>query len=348
MLINEKSEIKKLIVHKIGNKNYNESVIYSEKCINKSENLQNLLLNFFLNSFKIPEYFAFYHEEHLSKNVVYKHLHDFLNDESKLVEISKEIAGYLFDVSDHPKIKKGDFYFVKFENITYNNEITDAVGIFKIENYENFVKVEKSENSIDLVPDFGVNVGKTVDKGCLVLNVDKENGYVVMIVDNTSKGNEALFWTEEFLKIKARANDFLFTTEVMNICKNYVKDFLPEEFEISKAEQADILNKGLQFFKREDNFNFDKFSNEVFGQPEVIESFNNFKQNYISENEIPVKNEFEISENAVKKNQRYLKSVIKLDKNFHIYVHGKKEFIEKGYDHETKMHYYKLFFNDEM
>jgi hypothetical protein len=41
------------------------------------------------------------------------------------------------------------------------------------------------------------------------------------------------------------------------------------------------------------------------------------------------------------------KSVLKLDKNFHIYVHGNRQLIERGYDDEKGMNYYKVFFNNE-
>jgi hypothetical protein len=39
--------------------------------------------------------------------------------------------------------------------------------------------------------------------------------------------------------------------------------------------------------------------------------------------------------------------VIKLDKNFHIYVHGNRELIEKGYDEVLQKHYYKIYFDQE-
>lgn len=42
-----------------------------------------------------------------------------------------------------------------------------------------------------------------------------------------------------------------------------------------------------------------------------------------------------------------LKSVIKLDKNFHIYVHGDQHKIVKGMDPKTGLNYYQLFFRDE-
>ena len=55
---------------------------------------------------------------------------------------------------------------------------------------------------------------------------------------------------------------------------------------------------------------------------------------------------FEISDNAVRKQSKVYKSVIKLDKNFHIYVHGDRELIEQGRDPDGRK-YYKIYFNEE-
>jgi hypothetical protein len=56
---------------------------------------------------------------------------------------------------------------------------------------------------------------------------------------------------------------------------------------------------------------------------------------------------FEIAYPAVKKQERIFKSVLKLDKNFHIYIHGDRTLIEKGVDEKTGMKYYKLFYKEE-
>jgi len=39
--------------------------------------------------------------------------------------------------------------------------------------------------------------------------------------------------------------------------------------------------------------------------------------------------------------------VIKLDKNFHIYVHGNRDLIEKGFDEAKGKNYYKMYFEQE-
>jgi hypothetical protein len=49
---------------------------------------------------------------------------------------------------------------------------------------------------------------------------------------------------------------------------------------------------------------------------------------------------------AVKKQQRIYKSVLKLDKNFHIYIHGNTDLIEKGVDMDGRK-YYKIYYQEE-
>ena len=60
-----------------------------------------------------------------------------------------------------------------------------------------------------------------------------------------------------------------------------------------------------------------------------------------------IEDNFDISETAVKKQSKNFKSVIKLDKNFHVYVHGDTKFLEKGFNEEVNMNYYRLYFKEE-
>jgi hypothetical protein len=62
---------------------------------------------------------------------------------------------------------------------------------------------------------------------------------------------------------------------------------------------------------------------------------------------MPIADSFDISGAAVKKQARVYKSVLKLDKNFHIYIHGNKDLIEKGFDDGRDMNYYKVYFREE-
>jgi hypothetical protein len=48
----------------------------------------------------------------------------------------------------------------------------------------------------------------------------------------------------------------------------------------------------------------------------------------------------------VKKQARVFKNILKLDKNFDIYIHGNRELIEKGID-ENGRKYYKIYYEEE-
>ena len=103
----------------------------------------------------------------------------------------------------------------------------------------------------------------------------------------------------------------------------------------------------MNYFKEKDTFDIDEFAGQVIGNPEAIASFKTFKSQYEQEFDSPIADTFEISGNAVKKQQRVYKSVLKLDKNFHIYIHGDKQLIEKGFDEGKSMNFYKVYFKEE-
>lgn len=256
------------------------------------------------------------------------------------------IAQHLYEQSTHPNIKPGELYVVYFSQIMLDNEEVDAIGIFKSENRDTFLKVFPSAGGFDMISENGININK-LDKGCLIFDSEKEKGYKVCVVDNTNKGEEARYWRTDFLNISTREDSFQFTQNYLQLCKDYVTDKLPNEFEVSKPEQIDMLNRSVNFFKKNDNFDVNSFTEDVLQQPEIIDSFKNYRKEYQIEQQKPLVDEFEISEQAVKNKAKIFKSILKLDKNFHIYIHGNKELIEKGIDNEKKMNFYKIYYKEE-
>lgn len=113
----------------------------------------------------------------------------------------------------------------------------------------------------------------------------------------------------------------------------------------SKADQVDFLNKTIHFLKENEAFSLDKFTNEVVKQPEMINSFNKYKTIFQENNDVEIAQNFAISENAIKKQARSLKNIIKLDKNFDIHIHGNRNLIEQGVDEKGK--YYKVYYQEE-
>lgn len=83
------------------------------------------------------------------------------------------------------------------------------------------------------------------------------------------------------------------------------------------------------------------------GNADIIDDFRNYKKEYSEKNDVPIADEFSIHQQAVKKNAKVYKSILKLDKNFHIYIHGNRDMIDKGYDEERGLHFYKCFYRTE-
>jgi hypothetical protein len=336
-----------VIVHQIGSKPEEEGIQLSDKPIAlDDEHTRDLLMKYFLTPFKPGELYHLTHDEDINLNVVYAIISDIFSNPSGFTDQSKELARHLYDESSHPKIKTGELYVVYFTNCFIEGETMDAIGLFKSESKETFLKVQSAGNNFTVGYDHGINVNK-LDKGCLIFNMEQDEGFLVAIVDNINKGAEAQYWRDNFLRIKPRKDEYQQTKSYLDLCKTFVLEQVPKEFDTTKTDQADFLNKSANYFKKNDEFTFNEFANEVIKQPEVIESFKEYKKQYESEKEIEIDDEFAISAPAVKKQSKVFKSVIKLDKNFHIYVHGNREYIVKGFDENTGMHYYQLYFKEE-
>lgn len=335
-----------IAVHFVGNKLQDEDLILSNNTtqINDLEVLT-LLQKYFLSSFKSEQLYNLYNEQDIKQNIVYNAVTSIFENKDSLFEQSTLLAEHLYNITEHPNIKSGEFYVVYFTECVINDEITDAIGIFKSEVKQQFLRV-KTGISIDIIAEEGINTHK-LDKGAIIYNTDSENGYVLSVVDNTSRGTEAQYWKDLFIGTRNRVDNYHHTSNFISVCKNFVTEKLPEEFNVTKADQVEMLNKSVEYFKQQNNFDLGTFRNEVFQQPEVIKAFDNFKEHYEEEHEIKIADEFAISEPAFKKEGKALKSVIKLDKSFHIYVHGNKKNMVRGYDETTGMHFYQLFFKEE-
>ena len=344
MIYCEKSALKYVIVHIVGNKSFNENVIYSASETILDEDLSGVLNMYYLQSFKTEKYYQLCHESDLVLNEVYIYVSKIFDEPEQLYEQSVNLAKHLYEQSTHPRIKGGEFYTVYFKDCIFDGETLDAVGLFKSENKETFLKVLRENGSFNLVSDKGINI-KKLDKGCLIFNKDRENGYVVAVVDNTNKGVEAQYWIDDFLHVRQRKDEYANTQNFMALAKNFVIKELPKEFEVSKADQIDLLNKSLHFFKEKETFDINDFAHEVIAQPEVIERFHQYKQEYEDQSDIVIDNQFEISESACKKQQRSYKRVINLDKKIQIVIAGNRQNIEQGKDDRGK--FYKVYYTDE-
>lgn len=340
--------IEQICCHHIGNKGNQEALQLSESFLDVSDTVvYDLLMKYFLSPFSKPEFYAFTSDDGaFLENPIYQMAAEIFDDPDTFQQNSGNIAKLLYDFSIHPQIPAGDLFVVYFSGMGVDDDFYDGIGLFKTESKQTFLKVNQNSAGISVLHEEGFNPEKP-EKGCLILNHSREKGFRVCVIEKTDKAaGEVPYWKDNFLKLVPFKDEYNNTKEFMSIARDFVATKITEDFKIDKAGQMDLLNRSMGYFKSNDNFSRESFVNDVFQQPEVIESFANFESVYKQEKNIELPNEFEISDQAVKKQARIFKSVLKLDRNFHIYIHGNSSLIEKGAEEDGRK-YYKIYFNEE-
>ena len=347
MIIISDAKLEGLVTHYVGNKSAGDMIKISKEPVEvDNEELKQVLLQYFLTSFQQAEAYNFSHPSDIALNEVRHYASMIFEEPDDLLQHSISIARNLHEAMDLPNIKSGELHVAYISGLMVDQFVVNAVGIYKSETKDTFLKFTEEKNNYNIQADQGVNPSK-LDKACLILNIEEENGYRVMVIDRTNKGGEAQFWKDNFLKVRAASDDYHATQDYLSMYKSYVVEQIPSEFEATRVEQIDMLNKSVNYFKKNEQFNRQEFEDQVLQIPEVIDSFRKYEKQYADERELSFDDEFGISGNAVKKQSRVFKSVLKLDKNFHVYIHGNKELIEKGYDAAMGMNYYKIYFEEE-
>jgi hypothetical protein len=332
--------------HVVGNGvNGDKLKLSTEPLDVEDEHVEQILLKYFLTNFTAPEYYRFTSEDdNFRVNPVFNFSAVVFSRPKSFHEISANIAEHLYNTTLLPTIRPGELYVAHLSGVKIENQITEVVGIFKAESKSSYLKLNTTSAAFKLKVDSGINIQK-LDKGCLIFNLDKETGFSILAVDALNK-SEAQFWMNDFLGLAPRAGSYQQTRSFLDLTRQYVDEQMADEFQVSKADKIDLLNRSMKFFKSKDQFDKHEFEAEVLEDPSVIESFRNYERTMSTRADDAADN-FEISAQAVKKQVRVFKSVLKLDKNFHIYIHGNRELIERGFDESTNKHYYKIYFDQE-
>lgn len=343
MIYSENNSLQSVCLHIVGNKSLDEGIQLSKSPMEVDPSLLPILTRYFISSFKSEERYSFYHHSGLEFNFVYQMVAPIFNDPGLLYQSSVSIAKQLYDSSEHNKIKEGELCVAYFKEIEIDGKKTDAVGIFKSETKDTYLRVVTQNGNNGLEKENGININK-LDKGCLVFNLEKEEGYVLAIIDGINR-TEAKYWVEDFLQAKPRADEYHQTRALLSAAKGFITKSMPAE--TTKGEKAELMDKTLRYFQENETFDMEDFSTKVIADEQLSSDFGTYMDAYMEKNEMEMPDSFAISESAVKKSSRSMKSVIKLDKNFHIYVHGGEGLIKKGYDEKTGLAFYQLYFKEE-
>ncbi len=365
------TQIESLSIHQIGNMQKGEPIFLSQQAYSLNDQITSILKEYFLKPFRDKEenYMHFVNETSLEFNEMFGIASEIFSNPSTIHNHSLRIAQLLYEQSNHPHIKSGELYVAYLSHITLDNVKVEAIGIFKSEMKQNFLQFEQSQNQLDILLEEGVNVNK-LDKGCLIFNVNEEEGYKILSMD--SNRYDTKYWTEQFLGIDALADDAFFTKKYLKMCQDFAKEVvLPTE---GKQEEILFMNRAVNHFAKNDEFEETHFLNEVLGDkvfkkefaPEededeqfpregyidLIPEFKNFKENKGKKYYIEDVSSFPIVNKAVSDMRKKIKNTIELDTNIQIQLdfinpESAEKFVEKGWDEERGMFYYLIYFNEE-
>jgi hypothetical protein len=283
--------------------------------------------------------FTFEFDE-MSGNSFYRLLLEWQSGAIDFYTLSKDLAELFSSFYADKDPNPGEFVVAKIEDVDKEGVLYKALCIAKYETKTLFLETRREEGKIDSFFRFGL--GEEKPEVSVLILLDQEP-FTVIVVDNKQRSE---FWRNGYLGIQTKKDTVNQTHNFLNLTKRFIMDDIPDKFEVSKADQIDLLNRSVQYFKENEVFERESFENEVFQNEQVIDNFRKFDEVFNAEQEVVAAASFEIAKAAVKKQARDFKSVLKLDKNFHIYIHGNRQLIEKGVDEDGRK-FYRIYFENE-
>lgn len=340
------STLESLSVHYVGNSGQEAPVIHSKSAIHPDEALGKTMRDFFTGRFNGQfERWSFVHHQDLQYHLLFNLCKQIFDSPSNLHHHASDIARHLHQQSRHPMIKAGELFVTFFREVEHEGKRLKAVGLFKTESRMPFFDVIQEDGDLVLGYQEGIELSK-FEKGAIVLDMDRENGYQILLSDRQSKAEESQYWAEAFLSVAPCTDSFYKTKQVIHRTKDFIQQGVVESLDFSKADTIDLMNRTADYFKSHEQFTKSEFETEVLQQDPLIQQFRNFTQKDLADGFGIWEDGFELSAQAVKKQQKVFKSVLKLDRNFHVYIHGDKDMIERGIDPDGRK-YYKLYYQEE-
>jgi hypothetical protein len=343
------THIETLSIHRVGNKSRNESQFLSEQPFNLNDEIVPLMKEYFFRPFREKEenYFQFAHEVDLDYNEMFQFASEVFTNPSSLHDVSKKITNHLFEQSNHPHIKNGEVYVTYLTNVNIDNTVVDAIGVFKSEVQTDFLQFEENGTTLEMILQQGINLSK-LDKGCLIFNYKKEEGYKILSVD--SNRYDARYWLEHFLSVDAFQDENFITKKYLKFCQGFAKEVVfPAE---DKKQEVMFMNRSVNYFAKNDQFEESNFLNEVMDNPDLIPEFRSYKVDKGEKYSIEDVTTFPIANSAVSDARKSIKNVINLDTHIQIKMdfinpESAEKYVEKGWDEEKQMYYYLVYFNKE-
>jgi len=329
----------------VGNKAVGDGISFAVETTDLSQ-VEAYLKELIASSFKFEHLKRFDYIESLDLNPVYNFAKKVFMNNDSIIKQSNNFARHLYEQSIHPNIKSGELYVVLFKGCLLNGQVLDALGLFKTERKDTVLAVNNDGRVITVSPVHGTNL-KKLDKGCIIFNTECENGYIVATVDNINNGNDAHYWTDNFLHVKPIADAYHDTDNVVQLCKSFIRDEMKRKEDYSISDAVSIACKSIQLLQDEQSFTMTDFAEKIFDEEGLRKAFESYKDKYQKKKGVVIPDKIIVSKDAIRGKLSRMVNMIRLDQNFEIKVHKGENLMERGYDSEKGLFFYRFWFEKE-
>jgi hypothetical protein len=341
------AKVEGIALAKVGNPQRGETLKMSKELCRFGEADAAVLTFSFLKPFKNLDRYHFHHHADLELNELYGYMDSIFKDKSEFLNQSRKTSRLLFEKSQHPNIKSGELCIAYIEGVQVDGKPCTAVSILKSESQVPFLEISDRNGDLELITHNGIYPDK-IDKGALIVNYDKEGGYLVYTFDRG--GVETNFWVKDFLSVRKRRDSSFKTKQFSEMCNSFVKEGLGSD--VKEEQKYRIANSAMQFLAEKDKFNTTLFEEEALKDSHIIEQFKTFKANYQDDEGNGVDESFQIENQIAKKIVGKFKPAIRLDSG--VIIRFTPDFVDKdgvlerGSDADSGRRFIKLYYDQEI
>ena len=328
-------------VQKVGNKLNEDGIAFTSKA-DDITSASEFILTLIKNTFKFDIFSRFDAIDDLNSNNAYRFIQKIFSDKATLVSQSNNLARHLYDQSTHPNIINGEFYVVYIEDCSVNGLTADAILLLKTEIKDSFLTVTYENGEYSIKPQFGLGT-KHIDKGCLIFNIEKDNGYLLSIVENSTIRQDGRYWTQNFLYTKEIISDFQQTENVANFCASLIQKVI----ETNPARSLDLAKASRSIVQRLQVPGTKINTTELISPLELDENISSTISSYRQEYEEKVGNvpeRFISNPNAIRRKAITKSNVLRVGSDFEVKILDPSATVEQGYDAEKGRNFLKLYF----
>lgn len=193
--------VRSVIVHQVGNRLREESLVLANECSTLNEGITNVILGGYLRGIvNNKNLYLLAHDTDIALNDVAYHVNGFFSDKLTFIELSQRLATHLYASAHHPNIAAGDVFVVLFDKLKVDETYRSAIGIYKAESKQQYISAKAEGNVRELEVLTGINP-ELIDKGALII----EGSELMYAIDRLSSRTK--YWIDDFLSAKQVPNE---------------------------------------------------------------------------------------------------------------------------------------------